>query len=213
MTTGLDSVSTGPIVIQGLFSVMAKASSARDDLLGAAAELFRARGYEGVGVAELLEKSGAPRGSLYFHFPGGKEQIGVEVIDRVGEATTEQFRALGRREVSLDQYVEAVFKHTAKIVRERDFHASCPIAAIAAEVGGSKTPLAEAVHRVFAAWEAEITQAAETRGLSPKNAADFASALVTAMEGAFLLSKVQRSTAPHLNAARALKAFARALAN
>ncbi len=64
---------------------MAKVSSAREDLIDAAVELFRARGYEGVGVAELLEKSGAPRGSLYFHFPGGKEEIGVEAVKRVGE--------------------------------------------------------------------------------------------------------------------------------
>jgi TetR/AcrR family transcriptional repressor of lmrAB and yxaGH operons len=190
---------------------MAKTSSARDDLLGAAAELFRARGYEGVGVAELLETSGAPRGSLYFHFPGGKEQIGVEVINRVGAATTEQFRGLGQRDVDLDQYVDAVFKHTAKIVRERGFHGSCPIAAIAGEVGGSKTLLSEALQRVFTAWEKEISQAAEARGLSAKNAAEFASALVTTMEGAFLLSKVQRSVTPHLNAARSLKALAQAM--
>ncbi|MDX2277265.1 MAG: TetR/AcrR family transcriptional regulator [Hyphomonadaceae bacterium] len=192
---------------------MVKASSARDDLLGAAAELFRARGYEGVGVAELLEKSGAPRGSLYFHFPGGKEQIGLEVIDRVGKATTEQFHALGQRDVTLEQYIDAVFKFTAKTVRDRDYYASCPVAAIAAEVGGAKTPLAEAVLRVYTAWENEIAQACEARGLSPKNAADFASALVTAMEGAFVVSKVQRCVAPHLNAARALKTLARSMAS
>src|SRR5215475_1884466 len=122
---------------------MAKVSSAREGLIEAAVELFRARGYEGVGVAELLEKSGAPRGSLYFHFPGGKEQIGVEVIDRVGAATTEQSRDLGKKDIDMDQYVDAVFKHTAKIVKERGFTASCPIAAIACEVGGSDTPLAE----------------------------------------------------------------------
>jgi TetR/AcrR family transcriptional regulator, lmrAB and yxaGH operons repressor len=191
---------------------MAKPSSARDDLLSAAVELFRARGYEGVGVAELLESSGAPRGSLYFHFPGGKEQIGIEVVARVGGAVTEQFRALGQRDVDLDAYVDAVFKTTAKTVKERDFDASCPIAAIAAEVGSSKTPLAAAVKAVFHAWENVIASAAEARGLSAKNAADFASALVTSMEGAFLLSKMQRSVTPHLNAARAVKALGASLA-
>ena len=49
-------------------------------MLTAASSLFRARGYEGIGIAELLEKSGAPRGSLYFHFPGGKEQMANEVL-------------------------------------------------------------------------------------------------------------------------------------
>lgn len=190
---------------------MAKLSSAREDLISAAIELFRARGYEGVGVAELLEKSSAPRGSLYFHFPGGKEQIGVEVIERVGGAVREQFRALGQRDVDFDQYVDAVFKTTAKTVKDRDFCASCPIAAIAGEVAGSAGLLANAVKDTFAGWEHEIAIAAEARGMNAKNAADFASALVTSMEGAFLLSKMQRSVTPHLNAARAVKALAASL--
>ena len=190
---------------------MAKASSARDDLISAAAELFRARGYEGVGVAELLEVSGAPRGSLYFHFPGGKEQIGVEVIERVGRGAAEQFRALGKRAIDLNAYVDAVFKTTAKTVKDCNFSGSCPIAAIAVEISGADTPLAGAVKSVFAAWETAIAEAAATRGLSPKNAADFASALVTSMEGAFLLSKTQRSVTPHLNAARAVKALGASL--
>ena len=190
---------------------MAKASSARDDLLGAAAELFRARGYEGVGVAELLEVSGAPRGSLYFHFPGGKEQIGLEVIERVGASTREQFRALGGRDIDLDTYIDTVFKATAKMVKERNFDGSCPVAAIAAEFAGKDTALGAAVRGVFTAWEREVAKAAEARGLIAKNAADFASALVGAMEGAFLLSKAQRSVAPHVNAGRAIKALGAAL--
>ncbi|MGE3251960.1 MAG: TetR/AcrR family transcriptional regulator [Hyphomonadaceae bacterium] len=191
---------------------MARVSSARDDLIGAAAELFRARGYEGVGVAELLEVSGAPRGSLYFHFPGGKEQIGIEVITLVGAESTAQFQALGERNVDLDAYVETVFKTTANMSKERDFTGSCPIAAIAAEIGGSDTPLAAAIKGVFADWEREIAKAARARGLTAKAAQDFASAFVSAMEGAFVVSKAQRSTTPHINAARAIKALGRALA-
>src|SRR4029077_15033304 len=129
---------------------MAKVSSAREDMLSAATELFRARGYEGVGVAELLEASGAPRGSLYFHFPDGKEQIGVEVIARVGEATLAQFKMLGAQDINLDRYIDVVFKTTAKTVKDRDFNASCPIAVIAAEASTHHSPaLSTAVAHVF----------------------------------------------------------------
>jgi TetR/AcrR family transcriptional repressor of lmrAB and yxaGH operons len=189
----------------------AKPVSARETLLSAAIELFRARGYEGVGVAELLETSGAPRGSLYFHFPGGKEQIGLEVIERVGGAITRQFKALAASDVDMDAYVEMVFKTTAKTVKDRGFNASCPIAAIAAEVGGKNPALSAAVRTVFEDWEREIAAASQQRGFSAKNAKEFASALVAAMEGALLVSKMQRSVAPHLNAARALKALAASL--
>ena len=187
---------------------MAKISSAREDLLGAAVELFRCRGYEGVGVAELLEKSGAPRGSLYFHFPGGKEEIGIEAVKRVGDVVAGQFRALHDTGCDMEQYVEQVFKTTAKGIKDRDFKASCPIAAIAAEMGHSNPDLNAAVVAVFAAWEKEIAHAASARGMSAKNAASFASAMLASIEGAMVVSKAQGSIAPHVNAARAMKALA-----
>ncbi len=190
---------------------MAKTSSAREDLIEAAVELFRQRGYEGVGVAELLEKSGAPRGSLYFHFPGGKEEIGVEAVKRVGEIVSGQFRALHESGVDLDTFVERVFKATAKGIEDCDYKASCPIAAIAAEMGSSNPRLSETVRNVFAAWEDEMAAAARARGLSAKDAESFASGMLSAIEGSMIICKVQGTSAPAQHAARAMKAFAASL--
>lgn len=192
---------------------MAKVSSAREDLIEAAVELFRARGYEGVGVAELLEKSGAPRGSLYFHFPGGKEEIGIEAVRRVGESVAGQFRTLSDSGVNMETFVDRVFKTTAKGIKDRDYKASCPIAAIAAEMGSNNPSLNEAVVKCFAAWEQEIADAALKRGFTAKNAADFASAMLASIEGAMVVSKAQGSVTPHVNAARAMKALAATMAN
>jgi TetR/AcrR family transcriptional regulator, lmrAB and yxaGH operons repressor len=154
---------------------MAKVSSAREDMLAVATDLFRARGYEGVGIAELLEKSGSPRGSLYFHFDG---------------------------------FIDQVFKATAKESKEREYCASCPMAAIATGFGSNDVILADAVRGAFNSWEAEIRIAVEARGMTKPHAAIFASAMLTAMEGAFVISKAQRSDAPHKNACRAIKALA-----
>jgi TetR/AcrR family transcriptional repressor of lmrAB and yxaGH operons len=190
---------------------MAKPSSAREDLIDAAVELFRARGYEGVGVAELLARSGAPRGSLYFHFPGGKEQIGAEAVTRVGIEVARRFRELRETGVDLDIFIERVFKTTARESKDRAYKASCPMAAIAAGFGSDNPKLKEAVRGAFASWEREINLAAQRNGMSAKNAEVFASAFLTAMEGAFILSKALESPAPHINASRAIKAFAAAL--
>jgi len=190
---------------------MAKISSAREDMLSAATELFRARGYEGVGIAELLEKAGAPRGSLYFHFPGGKEQIGAEVVERVGRHVALRFRALHESGVDLETFIERVFKTTAKESKDRCYKATCPMAVIAAEVDTQSPKLAAAVREVFSSWESEIAEATRTRGMSAKNADTFASALVGAMEGAFIVSKAQASSTAHINASRAMKALAAAL--
>lgn len=187
---------------------MAKASSAREDLIEAAVELFRQRGYEGVGVAELLEKSRAPRGSLYFHFPGGKEEIGVEAVKRVGDIVSQQFRTLHESGVDLETFIERVFKTTAKGIEDRDYKASCPIAAIAAEMGNSNPKLSETVRAAFAAWEDEIALAARARGLSRKDSESFASAMLSAIEGSMVICKTQGSSMPAVNAARAMKALA-----
>ncbi|MBX3431618.1 MAG: TetR/AcrR family transcriptional regulator [Hyphomonadaceae bacterium] len=190
---------------------MAKVSSARENMLAAASSLFRARGYEGIGIAQLLEKSGAPRGSLYFHFPGGKEQIGAEVINGFAERTAARFRELDASGVDIDTFIVSVFKTTAKESKACEFEGSCPIAAMAAGFGADDKLLAVAIHDCFAVWEKAIADAAQARGMTEKNAAVFASAFLASMEGAFVLSKAQRSTAPHINASRAMQALAAAL--
>ncbi|ANP47029.1 TetR/AcrR family transcriptional regulator [Candidatus Viadribacter manganicus] len=190
---------------------MAKVSSAREDMLAAASNLFRERGYQGIGIAELLEKSRAPRGSLYFHFPGGKEQIGAEVINGFATRTAARFRELAASGIDLDTFIVSVFKTTAKESKACEFHGSCPIAAIAAGFGADDKLLAVAIKDCFAAWEQAIADAAQARGMNEKNAGIFASAFLASMEGAFVLSKAQRSTAPHVNASRAMQALATAL--
>ncbi len=190
---------------------MAKVSSAREDMLSAAVELFRARGFEGVGVAELLQKSGAPRGSLYFHFPGGKEQSGAEVVERVGVEDASRFRSLHESGVDLDTFIVRVFKTTAKECKDRDYKASCPMAAIAAGVSSDNPKLVAAVRQAFASWEHEIAVAAQARGMTPKNAETFASAFLASMEGAFVVSKSQANSTAHVNASRAMQALAAAL--
>lgn len=191
--------------------VMAKVSSAREDMLAAAEELFRARGYEGVGIAELLARSNAPRGSLYFHFPGGKEQIGAEVVARVGAEVATRFRELHESGVDMATFIERVFKTTAKESKEREYAASCPMAAIVTGFGNDNPKLAAAAREAFASWEDEIRAAAVARGMSQDDAKAFASAMLAAMEGAFVVSKAQRSSTPHINASRAVSAYAEKL--
>jgi len=190
---------------------MAKVSSTREDMLSAAVELFAARGYEGVGIAELLSKSGAPRGSLYFHFPEGKEQIGAEVVARVGAEVAARFRGLHDSGVDLETFIDRVFKTTAQSCKDRDYTASCPMAAIATGFGNDSPKLAVAVRGAFNSWEAEIRVAAEARGMNAANAASFASAMLASMEGAFVISKAQGSSDAHVNASRAMQAYASSL--
>ena len=105
----------------------------------------------------------------------------------------------------------SVGKTTAKECKERDYKASCPMAAIAAGVSSDNPKLQAAIREAFASWEREIAAAAEGRGMSKKNAEGFASSFLAAMEGAFVVSKAQGNSTAHMNAARAMQALAAAL--
>src|SRR5258708_6630643 len=72
--------------MQLIFQSMAKASDSKGKTLAAAARLFRQQGYHGTALHDILEAGGSPRGSLYFHFPGGKEEIGQTALTLAGEA-------------------------------------------------------------------------------------------------------------------------------
>ena len=111
----------------------------------------------------------------------------------------------------MDTFIVRVFKTTAKESKERDYCASCPMAAIATGFGADNVKLAAAVREAFLSWEREVAAAAQARGMSEADANTFASAFLAAMEGAFIVSKAQRSSAPHVNASRAVQALAAAL--
>src|SRR3954470_2455016 len=73
---------------------MAKHGETRERLLRTAATLFRSQGYHGTGLNQVLAEGGAPKGSLYFHFPGGKEQLAVEAVELGGRQVCETITGL-----------------------------------------------------------------------------------------------------------------------
>jgi TetR/AcrR family transcriptional repressor of lmrAB and yxaGH operons len=191
---------------------MAKISTAKADLIDAAVELFRVRGYEGVGVADLLEAAKAPRGSLYFHFPGGKEEIGVEAVRRFGDDATGRFRLLTESGVDMIEFIDRTFRYVSREAKTHRFEISCPLLAVAADTSKDTPDLAAAVRYVLSSWESEVARAAMLRGYAPEAATELASALVLAMEGATLTSKAHGNSAPFVHASNAVKALAEKLA-
>src|SRR5829696_5567914 len=77
---------------------MPRTTTAREDAIATAARLFDRSGYHGAGLAEILEASGAPRGSFYFHFPGGKEQLAVEAVRHAGGQVRQMIEASAARD-------------------------------------------------------------------------------------------------------------------
>jgi AcrR family transcriptional regulator len=167
----------------------------KERILYASAELFRRRGYAGTGLKQISQASDAPFGSLYHHFPGGKEQLGDEVIRQAGEFFRVLVESAVEQEPDVVAGVRAAFKGAAETLRVTDFQDACPIAAIALEVASTNERLRIATADVFESWIKSGTAWLVAAGLPDERARELAIALVAALEGAFVLSRATRETA------------------
>ncbi len=172
------------------------AAGTRERILETSAELFRRQGFAGTGVKEIVEQASAPFGSIYHFFPGGKEQLGEEVIRSSG--------ALYGRLIDLfftpgADPVEATgdfFAAAALTLRETDYADACPIATVALEVSSTSEPMREACSEVFESWILTASDRLGEAGLEPKRSRALAISMFCALEGAFVLARAQRTTEP-----------------
>ncbi|GHG59179.1 TetR/AcrR family transcriptional regulator [Amycolatopsis acidiphila] len=177
----------------------------------AGAELFRRNGYTGTGLKQIVTAANAPFGSLYHFFPGGKEQLGEEVIRHSGMLYAELFDIFITPAEDVVSGIEAAFAAAAVTLRETDYADACPIATIALEVASTSEPLRQATADVFSHWIAKGTEAFQRFGLPEDNARKLTVAVITSLEGAFVLSRSLRDTEPLAVAGEAAAATARHL--
>jgi AcrR family transcriptional regulator len=174
-------------------------------MIESAALLFREQGVQGTSFADVLEHSGAPRGSIYHHFNGGKRELAEETVRWAGELIIAgTVAALGERDPV--QAVDMVCGHWAEIVRASDFAAGCPIVAAALE-GDRQPTIRDAAGDVFSSWETTIASAFRQRGLPAARARSIATLLIASVEGGIVLARAQRSTLPLDRVAGELRAI------
>ncbi len=175
-------------------------SDTRQRILQAAHDLFCRYGYNGTSLKEITLQSGLPTGSVYHHFPGGKEEIGVAVVQHFGalygDRVLKVMRAAGDERGAR---VRAMFDGAAAVVESGNYVDPCPIGGVAREVASRNAALSDACDQVFRRW---IDAAAAL--LEGDEA--FATVLVAAVEGGFILSRVRKSGEPLRAIGRALSA-------
>jgi len=167
-------------------------------------ELMRRKGYGAVGMKDIVKASGAPIGSLYHHFRDGKVQIAREALINAGHAYALLIPSIVDEHTDLGAAIDAVFSQAAEDMAGTGFANMCPVASVAAEVADTVEELRETTASVFQAWVDGGSAYFASRGLDPAQARDVTLALISALEGAFVLARTLRSTEPLLAAGRAL---------
>src|SRR2546421_11033917 len=112
-----------------MLCLMAERGKTRKQLVASTVELLRRQGAYGTGLQDVLTHSGAPRGSLYFHFPGGKEELVREAIQDAAGALDRSLQKSLDRQPSVAEGLRDFFGRYAERLTESDFNAGCPGAA------------------------------------------------------------------------------------
>ena len=167
--------------------VRTKRGDTRTKMLISAAEVMRERGAAGVTIDEVLTRSGAPRGSVYYHFPEGRNQILAEALQYAGDAITADIDdAAGRgAKVLLRQFVE----FWERVLVDSDFNAGCPVVAAAIGSADDDVLLAAEAGRIFAHWRTALTWAFVADGFVESDADSLAVMSIAALEGAVVLCR------------------------
>jgi TetR/AcrR family transcriptional regulator, lmrAB and yxaGH operons repressor len=184
---------------------MAKASDSKGKTLAAAARLFRRQGYHGTALHDILAASGSPRGSLYFHFPKGKEEIGEAALTLAGEAVRQAIAHAAETSESAEVFLTRIARGMASDLEKSNFSEGCPIATTALETAAQSDVLGAATRGAFQKWESEIRRGLERFGMITDEADLIATAVLSQLEGALLLARTYRSLVPMQRAEQALK--------
>lgn len=163
-------------------------------MIRSAALLMRERGVEATSFSDVLAHSGAPRGSIYHHFPGGKAELVAEATAWAGDVSARGLAAAledGDPIAAINRF----FDGWRAVLRESGNLAGCPV--VAAAVEGDRTPGArEAAGAAFARWEDLLADAIAARGIEADRARRLATLVVAAIEGAVVVARAQGSPAP-----------------
>lgn len=166
----------------------------RERIVLASAELFRRQGYAGTGLKQIVGEAGAPFGSVYHFFPGGKEQLADEVLRTGGAFFLALYEAIVPPAETLKAGFEAFFAGAGLTLEATDYADACPIATVAGEIASTHEALRVATADVFESWLDALARDLGTAGAEEPRA--LALSLLALLEGAFLLCRALRSTEP-----------------
>ena len=168
------------------------ARGVRERMVASAVDLLARHGLQATSFSEVLDHSGAPRGSIYHHFPEGKEQMIGSALDLAGGRAIE---LLDRKAGARAEEVATWFLHIWREVLIRGkFEAGCAVLAVA--VAAESPELLDQTARVFRTWRQRLAELLEQGGLQPGDAQRFAATLVASSEGAVVLARAEQSLEP-----------------
>ena len=175
---------------------MPRKSDSRQRMLGAAVTLIQRQGYHATGLKQVVEESDTPRGSIYFHFPEGKDQMIGEALGIAKDAVAATIDRVAQRSETPAEFIEGLGAAMAKWLTRSAFVEGCPVATVALEVAPLHETLTPASEQAFTHWIDQIADHLVTLGLDTDEADAVAVSSMAALEGGMILARVRQDAAP-----------------
>jgi TetR/AcrR family transcriptional repressor of lmrAB and yxaGH operons len=165
-------------------------------MIRSARELFCQRGYHATAFSDIIQHSGAPRGSTYYHFPGGKQELAREAIAAAGAELEQMVEEAAHHADDPASLVRALAEIAAQRLENSDYQSGCAIATMVLELAPRDEELTVELDNVFARWRAALVNRFEPWGIPPEQAAALANLVMSTFEGGLVLSRAARTLEP-----------------
>lgn len=180
----------------------------KDQMISAAFALVRSRGASATGFSDVIEMSGAPRGSIYHHFPKGKSELLVAMIERAAAVVAQRITSASTEATSPSDLVHRIADVFSDAPIASGWTQGCPVAAATVEGDHQPEPVRHAIERAFGLWIDTMVSALNRVGFPKTESAAYASAIVAGIEGGLIVSRGQRSALGYKNIVSILAASA-----
>lgn len=168
----------------------------RKRMIVTTAELLQTQGYHATGLNQILKQSGAPKGSLYYHFPNGKQELAAAGIQQAGGAIEELIVLAAANTTTSVAAVQLIINALSDALLQSDFQKGCPVATLALETAATNDYLQRTCRDIYRQWQQALADRLQTEGWTELEARQRALFVLAGIEGAMLLSKTERSIEP-----------------
>ncbi len=170
--------------------------STREQIIETTCDLLELQGYHATGLNQIIKESGTPKGSLYYHFPGGKEELAVEAVNQVGQLVLQRIREnLAQTDVCAES-IRTFIRNIALNVERSGFRAGGPITTIAMETASTHPTLREECQRIYDGWQAAFADKLQAGGIEKQRSRRMAALIIAAIEGGVILCRTSQSRIP-----------------
>ena len=183
---------------------MSAAPKHREPIINAAVTLFRRQGYAGTGLNDIVDASGAPKGSLYHYFPEGKVSIAVAAVEEAGHRVASTLAELAEDTPTTGELLIRHANQLAGWMKKSGYRDGCPITTVLLELAPRERAVSKAGRNAYAERLKILTDKLAEDGFARPKAERLAVLCISALQGALIQARVERSATPILTSAEEL---------